>query len=98
MSINSLFVPSYLWQQISGPEVDLSDVDVTALSIKFVAPKITHDEMIEFILTVSQGNTDVSTTTSFTVVKAEVLADEVVIEEPVVGDKKKVVVLAWHDY
>jgi len=89
VSINSLFVPSYLWQQVSGPEVDLADVDVTALSIKFVAPEVTNDEVIEFTLTVSQGNTDVSTTTSFTVVKAEVVADEVVVEEPVVGDKKK---------
>jgi len=59
--------PSYLWQQVSGPEISLLDSDASAATIKFNAPEVTKDEVVEFTLTVSHGDMEVSATTSLTV-------------------------------
>lgn len=51
---------SYVWQQVSGPSVELSDS--SAISPSFTAPDVTTDTTLEFSLTVtaSNGRTDQS--------------------------------------
>jgi len=63
--------PSYLWQQVSGPEISLLESDASAATIKFNAPEVTKNEVVEFTLTVSHGDVEVSTTTSLTVTNVE---------------------------
>ncbi|MFT7006659.1 MAG: hypothetical protein ACJAXJ_001167 [Colwellia sp.] len=56
---------TYLWKQVSGPNITLSDN--TLASISFTAPEVTSNQTIVFKVTVSDGTDSVSATTSFVV-------------------------------
>ncbi len=56
---------TYLWEQISGLEVELSEVDQTQLS--FITPSVVADEILIFELTVTDGIDDATAMVEVTV-------------------------------
>ncbi|MET0406453.1 MAG: M36 family metallopeptidase, partial [Cystobacter sp.] len=48
---------TYAWTQVSGPSVELTNA--SALQATFVAPEVTADETLTFVLSVSDGQTTV---------------------------------------
>jgi hypothetical protein len=61
---------SYLWEQISGPSISLSNASVA--NVTFTAPEVSSDQTIELKVTVSDGIDSVSTATSFVVTNVAV--------------------------
>jgi len=57
---------TYLWQQISGPEVVFDDVTLATVNLSL--PEVVSDELIEIQVTVSDGRLSTANTTSFKVV------------------------------
>ncbi|ABM02115.1 PKD domain containing protein [Psychromonas ingrahamii 37] len=56
---------SYLWEQISGPSITISDA--TLANVTFTTPQVSNDQTIELKVTVSDGIEAVSTITSIEV-------------------------------
>ncbi|MGS0826457.1 PKD domain-containing protein, partial [Shewanella sp. 0m-8] len=65
---------SYYWEQISGPTVMMSDN--SSASVKFTAPEITSDSVIEVRLTSSDDVVSVSTVTKITIKNVEPTHEE----------------------
>jgi len=57
---------TYLWTQLSGPDVNLTDADT--LNFKFTAPEVTQNTDLVFKLNVSDGEGDVSENITVSVV------------------------------
>jgi len=56
---------TYLWEQVSGPNITLSDN--TLANISFTAPEVAGNQTVEIKVTVLDGTDSVSATTSFVV-------------------------------
>jgi len=68
-------VLTYLWEQISGPQIIFDDE--TSAEVSFTLPDVSSDQTIEVKVTVSDGELSSSSTTTITVQKvAEVVVDD----------------------
>jgi hypothetical protein len=62
---------TYLWEQVSGVTVLLSDV--SSASLTFTTPQVSSDSTVEFKVTVSDGIDSISATTSIIINNVEVV-------------------------